>query len=50
MNQSIQARNKAMVLEAFDTLFNKRDISSIPFFNAASSEIPGFAAYFRTSL
>jgi hypothetical protein len=25
MNQSIQARNKALVLEAFDTLFNKRD-------------------------
>ena len=25
MNQSIQARNKAVVLEAFDTLFNKRD-------------------------
>ena len=25
MNQSIQARNKALVLEAFDTLFNNRD-------------------------
>ena len=25
MNQSIQVRNKAVVLEAFDTLFNKRD-------------------------
>src|SRR6266404_2406144 len=25
MSQSIQARNKALVLEAFDTLFNKRD-------------------------
>src|SRR3989475_11534054 len=25
MNQSVQARNKAVVLEAFDTLFNKRD-------------------------
>ena len=25
MNQSIQARNKEVVLEAFDTLFNKRD-------------------------
>ena len=25
MNQSIQAKNKAVVLEAFDTLFNKRD-------------------------
>src|SRR2546427_3965202 len=25
MNRSIQARNKALVLEAFDTLFNKRD-------------------------
>src|SRR5260370_5695388 len=25
MSHSIQARNKALVLEAFDTLFNKRD-------------------------
>jgi predicted SnoaL-like aldol condensation-catalyzing enzyme len=25
MNESIQATNKALVLEAFDTLFNKRD-------------------------
>ncbi len=25
MSQSIQARNKVLVLEAFDTLFNKRD-------------------------
>jgi predicted SnoaL-like aldol condensation-catalyzing enzyme len=25
MNQTIQERNKALVLEAFDTLFNKRD-------------------------
>jgi predicted SnoaL-like aldol condensation-catalyzing enzyme len=25
MSQSIQARNKALVLEAFDTLFNQRD-------------------------
>jgi predicted SnoaL-like aldol condensation-catalyzing enzyme len=25
MSQTIQARNKALVLEAFDTLFNKRD-------------------------
>src|SRR5437899_354442 len=25
MSQSLQARNKAVVLEAFDTLFNKRD-------------------------
>src|SRR5712675_1363341 len=25
MTQSIQARNKALVLEAFDTLFNQRD-------------------------
>ena len=25
MSQSLQARNKALVLEAFDTLFNKRD-------------------------
>src|SRR2546428_9725915 len=28
MNQSIQARNKAVVLEAFDTLFNKRDYAA----------------------
>ena len=25
MSQTIEARNKALVLEAFDTLFNKRD-------------------------
>jgi predicted SnoaL-like aldol condensation-catalyzing enzyme len=25
MSQTIQERNKALVLEAFDTLFNKRD-------------------------
>jgi predicted SnoaL-like aldol condensation-catalyzing enzyme len=25
MNQTIESRNKALVLEAFDTLFNKRD-------------------------
>ena len=25
MSQSIQEKNKALVLEAFDTLFNKRD-------------------------
>ena len=25
MSQSVQARNKVLVLEAFDTLFNKRD-------------------------
>src|SRR5947208_13995714 len=25
MNQSVQARNKAVVLEAFDTLFNRRE-------------------------
>ena len=25
MNQAIQEKNKALVLEAFDTLFNKRD-------------------------
>ena len=25
MSQSPEARNKAIVLEAFDTLFNKRD-------------------------
>ena len=24
MNQSIESKNKALVLEAFDTLFNKR--------------------------
>jgi predicted SnoaL-like aldol condensation-catalyzing enzyme len=27
MSQSIQARNKALVLKAFDTLFNQRDYS-----------------------
>jgi predicted SnoaL-like aldol condensation-catalyzing enzyme len=25
MNQTIESKNKAFVLEAFDTLFNKRD-------------------------
>ncbi len=25
MNQTVQQRNKALILEAFDTLFNKRD-------------------------
>ena len=25
MNQTIETKNKALVLEAFDTLFNKRD-------------------------
>jgi hypothetical protein len=25
MNQTVQERNKALVLQAFDTLFNKRD-------------------------
>jgi predicted SnoaL-like aldol condensation-catalyzing enzyme len=28
MNQTIQERNKALVLEAFDTLFNKRDYAA----------------------
>ena len=28
MNQTIQEKNKALVLEAFDTLFNKRDYSA----------------------
>src|SRR6266536_3111502 len=28
MSQSIQARNKALVLEAFDALFNKRDYAA----------------------
>src|SRR6266849_9058354 len=28
MSQSLQARNKALVLEAFDTLFNKRDYAA----------------------
>ena len=28
MNQTIQERNKALVLEAFDTLFNKRDYTA----------------------
>ena len=25
MNQTIESKNKSLVLEAFDTLFNKRD-------------------------
>ena len=28
MNQTLQERNKALVLEAFDTLFNKRDYAA----------------------
>ena len=28
MNQTIESKNKALVLEAFDTLFNKRDYDS----------------------
>ena len=28
MNQTIQERNKALLLDAFDTLFNKRDYSA----------------------
>ena len=28
MNQTIQERNKALVLDAFDTLFNKRDYAT----------------------
>jgi predicted SnoaL-like aldol condensation-catalyzing enzyme len=28
MNQTIQERNKALVLDAFDTLFNKRDYNA----------------------
>ena len=28
MNQTIQERNKALVLDAFDTLFNKRDYAA----------------------
>jgi predicted SnoaL-like aldol condensation-catalyzing enzyme len=28
MNQTIESKNKAIVLEAFDTLFNKRDYAA----------------------
>jgi predicted SnoaL-like aldol condensation-catalyzing enzyme len=28
MNTSIESKNKALVLEAFDTLFNKRDYAA----------------------
>ena len=28
MNQTIESKNKALVLEAFDTLFNKRDYAA----------------------
>jgi predicted SnoaL-like aldol condensation-catalyzing enzyme len=28
MNQAIESKNKALVLEAFDTLFNKRDYAA----------------------
>ena len=29
MNQTIESKNKALVLEAFDTLFNKRDYAAL---------------------
>jgi hypothetical protein len=29
MNQTIESKNKALVLEAFDTLFNKRDYAGL---------------------
>ena len=28
MNQTIEQKNKALVLDAFDTLFNKRDYTA----------------------
>lgn len=28
MNRTVEAKNKALVLEAFDTLFNKRDYAA----------------------
>jgi hypothetical protein len=32
MNQTIERENKALVLEAFDTLFNKRDYDAAEIF------------------
>jgi hypothetical protein len=29
MNQTIEEKNKALVLKAFDTLFNKRDYAAL---------------------
>ena len=31
MNQTIESKNKALVLEAFDTLFNKRDYGALKY-------------------
>src|SRR5580704_4694718 len=31
MNQTIESKNKALVLEAFDTLFNKRDYAALKY-------------------
>jgi hypothetical protein len=32
MSQTLQQRNKALVLEAFDTLFNKRDYKAVEWY------------------
>jgi hypothetical protein len=36
MNQTIESQNKALVLEAFDTLFNKRDYAAAERYLVAS--------------
>jgi hypothetical protein len=35
MNETIQEKNKALVLDAFDTLFNKRDYAAAEKFRVA---------------
>ena len=44
MNPTKQEKNKALVLEAFDTLFNKRDLMSISTTGFSASLSPKFLA------
>ena len=54
MSQTIQERNKALVLEAFDILFNKRDYQAVerywsPNYIQHSAILPRAGAAFLTS-
>ena len=40
MSQTIQESNKALVLEAFDTLFNKRDYAAAERYWSPNSILP----------
>ena len=44
MSQATQEKNKALVLEAFDTLFNRRDYAAAERFWS-----PGYIQHSRTS-